>query len=85
VSMSELSLSQAIFKNARLPPYFGSKEFRAQKFLNLFFDEDLGSEILSKKEIESLSNQPLSTPSQNLSNNPTNNINSGYLPPPPSL
>jgi len=44
-------LSQAIFKNARLPPYFGSKEFRAQKFLSLFFDEDLGSEILSKKEI----------------------------------
>jgi hypothetical protein len=34
-------LSQAVFKNARLPPFYGSKEFIGQTFLNLFQEEDL--------------------------------------------
>ena len=33
-------MSQAVYKNTRLPPLFGTKEFSTQPYLNLFTDED---------------------------------------------
>ena len=42
VSVSEYSyaMNQAVYKNTRLPPLFGSREFSTQPFLNLFTEED---------------------------------------------
>ena len=42
VSVSEYSysMSQAVYKNTRLPPLFGSKEFLTKPYINLFTEED---------------------------------------------
>jgi hypothetical protein len=42
VSVSEysFSMSQAVFKNTRLPPLFGTKEFISKPYLNLYTEED---------------------------------------------
>lgn len=42
VSVSEysFSMSTAVFKNTRLPPLFGTKEFIAKPYLNLYTEED---------------------------------------------
>ena len=42
VTVSEYSyaMNQAVFKNTRLPPLFGSREFASKPFLNLYTEED---------------------------------------------
>lgn len=42
ISVSEYSysMSQAVYKNTRLPPLFGTKEFMTKPFINLYTEED---------------------------------------------
>lgn len=40
VSEYSYSMSQAVFKNTRLPPLFGTKDFASKPYLNLYTEED---------------------------------------------
>lgn len=40
VSEYSFSMHQAVFKNTRMPPLFGSKDFATQPYLTLFTQED---------------------------------------------
>ena len=50
LSVSDTSLSQSIFENTRLPPYFGTHDFATKTFMNLFNEEDLNEARISKQE-----------------------------------
>ena len=40
ISEYSYSMSQAVYKNTRLPPLFGTKEFMTKPFINLYTEDD---------------------------------------------
>jgi hypothetical protein len=78
VSEYSYSMSQAVFKNTRLPPLFGSKEFLSKPYLNLFTEEDAN-------ELSQYRNSVLQLPTSPDSGSPSRDVSESFLAPPPPL
>lgn len=73
-------MSTAVFKNTRLPPLFGTKEFISKPYLNLYTEED-ANEINEYRRSMSMSISNMATPDNIGRDNPSPD----FLPPPPPI
>lgn len=83
VSEYSYSMSQAVFKNTRLPPLFGTKDFASKPFLNLYTEEDANELNQYRNSISSnLSGQLPTSPDSGSAQIKKESV---VLPPPPPL
>lgn len=45
VSVSDTALSQSIYRDCRVPAFYGTKEFAMNSFLNLFTNNELNAQV----------------------------------------